>query len=460
MVDCTIIIVFSPFAIIMNKGAFKMASYLPGIHVPHRKNTRKSPTVRIDTPKTVTIPMVMHIGKPATPIVKVGDLVKVGTKIGEADGYISSHIYSSVSGKVVKIADYLSYDGTIINSVVIESDDAMTLDETLTPPVVNDKQQLVDAIKESGIVGLGGAGFPTYVKFDVNPEQIDYLVINGAECEPYVTSDTVTMLTRADDMSYALKTISRCMGIDKVIIGIENNKKSAIASMKEMAKSFTDISVKVKELPSVYPQGGEKVLVYHTTGRKIAANQLPINVGCVVINCSTLAAIGAYLKTGIPLVEKCVTVDGGAVKHPQNIIAPIGTSIQTLFDCCGGLVEDPAKIIYGGPMMGITVPNAEYPVLKNTNAILALTKKEAKLPKTTACIRCGACINTCPFGLAPAAIARAYDNKDIATLNSLSVETCMECGCCSFVCPSNRPLVQKNKLAKQLLKEERKKGGK
>ena len=444
---------------IIKKGAFKMTFYLPGIHVPHRKNTQKSPTIRIDTPKTVTIPMVMHIGKPAVPTVKVGDLVKVGTKIGEANGNISSHIYSSVSGKVVKLADYLLYNGSTTTAVVIESDGAMTLDETITPPVVNDKQELVAAIKESGIVGLGGAGFPTHVKFDVDPERIDYLIINGAECEPYVTSDTVTMLTRSDDMSYALQTLNRCMGIDKVIIGIENNKKDAIVSMKEMAKSLTDFSVEVKELPSVYPQGGEKVLVYHTTGRKIPTNQLPINVGCVVINCTTLAAIGAYLKTGIPLVEKCVTVDGGAVKQPQNVIAPIGTPIQNLFDCCGGLVEDPAKIIYGGPMMGITVSNAEQPVLKNTNAVLGLTKKEAKLPKTTACIRCGACINTCPFGLAPAAIARAYDNKDTKTISSLSVETCMECGCCSFVCPANRPLVQKNKLAKQLLKEERSKEG-
>lgn len=432
-----------------------MAFYLPGIIVPHRKNTKNSPTVRIDTPKTVTIPMVMHIGKPAIPTVKVGDLVKVGTKIGEADGYISSHIYSSVSGKVIKLADYLLYNGSITTAVVIESDNAMNLDETITPPVVNNKQDLVTAIKEGGIVGLGGAGFPTHVKFDVNPDQIDYLIINGAECEPYVTSDTVTMLTRADDMSYALKTISRCMGIDKVIIGIENNKKSAIASMKKMAKSFTDISVKVKELPSVYPQGGEKVLVYHTTGRKIPANQIPINVGCVVINCTTLAAIGAYLKTGIPLVEKCVTVDGGAVKTPQNVIAPIGTPIKNLFECCGGLTKEPEKIIYGGPMMGITISNTDQPILKNTNAVISLTKREAKLPKTTECIRCGACINTCPFRLSPAAIARAYDNKDAETLTSLSVETCMECGCCSYVCPANRPLVQKNKLAKQLLKEKR-----
>jgi len=432
-----------------------MAFYLSGIHVPHRKNTQNSPTIRIDTPKTVSIPMSMHIGKPAVPTVKVGDLVKVGTKIGEADGYISSNVYASVSGKVTKLADYLMSNGITTTAVVIESDGLMTADESITPPVVNDRQSLVAALKESGIVGLGGAGFPTQVKFDVDPEQIEYLIINGAECEPYVTSDTVTMMTRADDMAYALKALNGCMGIKRVIIGIENNKKEAIANMKNMAASVTECSVQVKALPSVYPQGGEKVLVYHTTGRVIPTNKLPINVGCVVINCTTLAAIGAYLKTGMPLVEKCVTVDGKAVKSPQNVIAPIGTSMNDLIECCGGLTEQPAKLIYGGPMMGITVPSADVPVLKNTNAILALTNKEARLPKTTACIRCGACINTCPFGLAPAAINRAYDNKDAESLKELSVDTCMECGCCSFVCPANRPLVQKNKLAKQFLREER-----
>lgn len=432
-----------------------MAFYLPGIHVPHRKNTQNSPAVRIDTPHTLTVPMAMHIGRPAIPAVKAGDLVKVGTKIGEADGKISSNVYSGVSGKVSKITEYPTSSGSTVNAVVIESDGEMTLDENLTPPAVNDRQSLVEALKESGIVGLGGAGFPTYVKFDVDPERIEYLIVNGAECEPYVTSDTVTMTTRADDMAYALKALRGCLNIKNVIIGIESNKKSAISNMKQMAAYITECSVEVKILPSVYPQGGEKVLIYHTTGRRVPTNKLPIDVGCVVVNCTTLASIGAYLKTGIPLVEKCVTVDGGAVKNPQNVIAPIGTSMEAMFDFCGGFTEQPAKLIYGGPMMGITVPDTSSSILSNTNAILALTEKESKLPKTTACIRCGACTNICPFGLAPAAISRAYDNKSTEDLVALSVETCMECGCCSFVCPANRPLVQKNKLAKQFLKEER-----
>lgn len=431
-----------------------MAFYLPGIHVPHRKNTAKQPAVKMDVPKSVTIPMAMHIGKPAVPTVKVGDIVKVGTKIGEADGKVSSFVYSSVSGKVTKLSEYLLSNGAVTTAVVIESDGEMAVDEAVCPPVINTREELIDAVEKSGIVGLGGAGFPTHVKLDVDPERIDYLVINGAECEPYITSDTVTMLTRAEDMKYALEELSRLMNIKNVVIGIENNKKEAISAMREMASAVRGCSVTVKSLPSVYPQGGEKVLVYHTTGRKIALGKLPIDVGCVVLNCTTLAELGTYLRTGMPLTQKCVTVDGGAVNNPQNVIVPIGTSLKDLFEFCGGLKEDPAKIIYGGPMMGITVPNADCSVIKNTNAVLALTNKEAKLPKTTACIRCGACINTCPFGLAPARISAAFEKKDAEALKELSVDTCMECGCCSFVCPANRPLVQVNKLSKQFLKEE------
>lgn len=434
-----------------------MTSYLRGIHTPHRKGTKDKGAFRMDIPKTVTIPMAMHIGKPAIPVVKAGDMVKVGTKIAEADGYISSPVYSSVSGKVTKLSDYLMYNGATTTAVVIESDGEMAIDESITPPTVTNQKELVEAVKNAGIVGLGGAGFPTYVKLDVEKERIDYLIINGAECEPYVTSDTATMLNRADDMVIALKALNRHLGVKNVIIGIENKNRASFNAMQKMAASIEEFNVKVQRLPDVYPQGGEKVLVYHTTGRKIASDKLPIDVGCIVLNCTTVATIGAYLKTGMPLVEKCVTVDGGAVKNPQNVIAPIGASLEDLFNCCGGLTQSPSKIIYGGPMMGITVESANAPVIKNTNAVLALTEKEAKLPKTTACIRCGGCVNTCPFGLAPVSIAVAYENRDAEMLNELSVRSCMECGCCSYVCPANRPLVQLNKLAKQFVIEEAKK---
>ena len=436
-----------------------MALYLHGVHTPHRKKTRHKPVLRMDVPKTVTIPMSMHIGAPSTPIVKVGDEVKVGQKIAEAGGFVSVPVYSSVSGKVTKMKEYFTADSRTVPAIVITTDGAQTVAEDITPPTVTNRDELLAALKESGIVGLGGAGFPTHVKFNVEPERIEYLVINGAECEPYVTSDTITMMTRGDDMGYALKVICSILGIRNVVVGIENNKKRAAVAMRQMCAELVETNASVKMLPSVYPQGGEKVLVYHTIGRVIPEGKLPIDAGCIVINCTTLASIGTYLKTGMPLVEKCVTVDGGAVANPQNVLAPVGAALSDLFDACGGLTCDPAKIIYGGPMMGVTVPTADEPVMTNTNAIMALTAKEAWLPETTACIRCGSCTNHCPFGLAPMAISHAYKVGDVDALKTLNVETCMLCGCCSFVCPANRPLVQRNKLAKDLLKELRAKEG-
>ena len=436
-----------------------MGSYLLGVQTPHRKGTKDVAVSRLDNVQTVTIPMSMHIGKPAVPVVKVGDMVKIGTKIGEADVKVSSDIYSSISGKVTKLTEFLLSNGNTTTAVMIESDGENAVDESVAPPVINSREDFIEAVRRSGIVGLGGAGFPTHVKLDVPAEKIEYLIVNGAECEPYVTSDSVNMLTRGDDITVALNAFNKYLGVKKVIIGIEKSNKKVAVVMKALAASFKDFDVKVNILPDKYPQGGEKVMVYHTTGRKIGLNKLPIDVGCIVINSTTVAQIGSYIKTGMPLTEKLVTVDGAAVKNPQNVIAPIGTPLSVLFDFCGGLKEDPAKIIYGGPMMGITIPNADAPVLKNTNAVLALSAKEAKLPKTTACIRCGACVNTCPFSLAPVNIAEAYSREDTETLKALSVQSCMECGCCSYVCPANRPLVQINKLSKKLLADKAAKEG-
>ena len=430
-----------------------MSFFLHGVHVPHRKHTADKAVFRIESPKTVMLPMSMHIGAPARPLVKVGDKVKIGTLIGEAVGPVSSPVYASISGKVTKIFDMILSNGGIAPTVVIESDGEMATDETVAPPVINSAESLIEAIRASGVVGLGGAGFPTYVKFKTDLSRIEELIINGAECEPYITSDSVTMISRADDMEYAISTMKKYFGIKRIIIGVESNKKRAIASMKKIAAKDSIVDVCV--LPSVYPQGGEKVLVYHTTKKVIAPGKLPIDVGCVVCNCTTVAAIGNYLKTGMPLVKKCVTVDGACVENPKNIIVPLGTLMSDVFDACGGLKGEPFKVLYGGPMMGISVPDLNAPILKNTNAILALSEKEARLPKTTACIRCGNCTNHCPFGLAPASIASAYKKHDAARLEALFVNNCMECGCCSFVCPANRPLVQTNKLAKAFLKEEK-----
>ncbi len=426
-----------------------MAFSLHGVKVPHRKNTADMVPVKMSV-NNVSILTAMHIGKPSTPVVKVGDEVKVGTLIAEQSGFVSSNIYSSVSGKITKIQDTLTSNGSFVPAIIIESDGEMSVDENVKAPVINNREDMLEAIKLSGLVGLGGAGFPTHVKFSTD-KKIEHLVINGAECEPYITSDTRTMIDRVDDMALAIEYLVKYFDIDNVIIGIEKNKKAAIVKMQEMAQKLSNVQVKV--ISSMYPQGGEKVLVYHTTGKIIGNGQLPIDVGCVVCNCTTVATIGAYIKTGMPLVEKCVTVDGGAVKEPKNVIVPIGASLKDVFDFCGGFREEPEKVLYGGPMMGIAVPDLDVTILKQTNAILALTKKEAKLPKSTNCIRCGTCINTCPFGINPPMIAKAFKNNDIEGLKKAGAELCMECGCCSFNCPANRPITQTNKLSKAVLRE-------
>ena len=426
-----------------------MAFYLKGARIPHYKNTSGMSAVKLPDVKKVVIPTAMHIGAPAKPIVKKGDTVKVGTLIAEQNGFVSSPVYASISGTVTAVEDILLSNGKTAPAITIESDGKMEKDENITPPTVRKKQDLLDALKQSGIVGLGGAGFPTYVKFATD-KKIEYLVVNGAECEPFITSDSVTMVDSAKDILKAIDVLTKRFKIDKVIIGIEKNKPEAINKMCEIAEKNDKISVKV--LPSLYPQGGEKVLVYHTTGRVIPMGKLPIDVGCVVANSTTLSAIGKYIKTGMPLVEKCITVDGGAVEKPQNVIAPIGTPVSELLNFCG-MKSEPKKILYGGPMMGIAVPDIDAPVLKNTNAILALNEQQAEEPKTTACIKCGSCAHHCPFGIDPTRIAEAKKQQDIELLKKVGTELCMECGCCSFVCPAKRPIVQNNRLAKTMLRE-------
>ena len=424
---------------------------LKGVKVPHRKHTDGMVAVQMAAPNTVILPMSMHIGKPAKPVVKVGDHVDVGSLIAEQDGFVSSPVYASVSGKVKKIDEILLAGGTKAPAVVIESDGEMTVAPSVQAPKVENKEEFIEALRLSGIVGLGGAGFPTYVKFNVDPERIEELIINGAECEPYITSDSITMLECTEDIETAIAAMEKFLGIKKVILGIEKNKAKAIEKMRTLEQK--DDKFKVQVLKDLYPQGGEKVLIYHTTGKVVPAGKLPIDVGCIVCNSTTMAAIGKYLKTGMPLVSKCVTVDGSAVKEPKNVIVPIGTPLKDVFEFCGGFKSEPAKVIYGGPMMGIAVPDMDVPVLKNTNALLALDEKEAAPAKTTACIRCGACANHCPFRLNPAAMAKAYERNDMEALEELRVDICMECGCCSFICPAHRPLVQTHKLAKAALRE-------
>ncbi|MBQ2738039.1 MAG: electron transport complex subunit RsxC [Clostridia bacterium] len=425
---------------------------LHGIHVPHRKNTADMKPVRMVPPETVTIPMSMHIGKPADPVVKVGDKVYVGTLIGAQSGFVSAPVYSSVSGTVAKLEEIILSNGTKGCAVVIKSDGEMTPDPEIKAPTVDSKETLIEAIKNAGTVGLGGAGFPSYIKFNT-PEgkHVDEMIINGAECEPYITSDTRTMIDKTEDIRRAIDYILRYVDIGRVIIGIENNKPKAIEAMRTLE---ADERITVKVLPSLYPQGGEKVLVYHTTGKVIPAGKLPLDVGCIVVNVTTLGAIGNYIATGMPIVSKCVTVDGSAVKEPKNLIVPIGTKLSDVYEFAGGFRCEPKKVLLGGPMMGIAVPTLDTPVMKNTNATVAFDEKDAAPKPETACIRCGGCANHCPVSLNPAAIMRAYKSGDTDALAQLRVDICMECGCCSYTCPAGQRLVETNKLSKALLREE------
>ena len=424
---------------------------LHGIKVPHKKNTANCVPVRLSVPETVRIPMSMHIGKPAKVAVKRGDTVKVGQLIGEADGFISAPVHSSVSGTVAKIEEMTLSNGAKGQCVVIDTDGEQAVFEGVKPPVVTDLQSFTEAVRQSGAVGLGGAGFPTFVKLSVKDlSKLDAVVINAAECEPYITSDTRTMLDKSDDIMSGIEAVKKYLQPNRFIIGIEKNKPGAIKKMQELASQSEGVEVKV--LPSSYPQGGEKVLVFNTVGKIIPKGGLPLDVGVIVINVTTLAFIGNYLKTGMPLVNKCVTVDGSAVKEPKNVIAPIGMSIADVLEQSGGTKSEVAKALYGGPMMGLAVPSLDSPILKNTNAITAMDIKEATPPKATPCIRCGACLNHCPLRLDPREIARAYKLGSVEDLQTLHVDLCMECGCCSYICPAHRPLVQTNKLAKALLR--------
>lgn len=425
---------------------------LKGIRVPHKKNTAHAAPVRVPVPKTVRIPTSMHIGKPAKPVVKRGDRVLVGQLIAEADGFISAPVHSGVSGKVLKIDEMMTAPGFKVPVVEIETDGLQEVAETVKPPDVHDLDSFIAAVRESGDVGLGGAGFPTFVKLSVKDlSKLEAVVINGAECEPYITSDTRTMIDRAEDIFGGIELLRKYLKVKRFIIGIENNKPEAIEKMRFLAER-TD-GVEVCALPSVYPQGGEKVLVYNAFGKMIPKGGLPLDVGVIVINVTTLAFISKYIETGMPLVEKCITVDGSAVKEPKNVIVPVGTAISDVLESVGGCKSEPAKVLYGGPMMGIAVPDLSAPILKNTNAIVAMDEKEAAPPKVTPCINCGACLNHCPLRLDPRAISRAYKKNEPEDLKNLCVDLCMECGCCSFVCPAKRHLVQTNKLAKAVLRE-------
>ena len=419
---------------------------LNGIKLSHRKNTENSATVEFPLPAKVRIPMSMSMGAPCQPLVKVGDEVKVGQKIGDSDAAFSAPIHSGVSGKVTAIGEYRNAMGAVSKLVEIETDGLQTVSDEVRPPVVTDKESFIKAVRESGACGLGGAGFPTHIK--LNPKTpIDTLIINAAECEPYITADYREMLEAPEDVIGGINLVKSQLGIKNAKLAIEANKPEAIKNFTEMAAN--DDTIDIVTLPSSYPQGAEKVIIYNCTGRIVKEGELPSDEGVIVMNISTAAFIYRYVQTGMPLVTRRLTVDGNAVGEPKNVRAIVGTSFREILEFCKTDTENVRKLIAGGPMMGMSVPDMDMPVVKTSNALLAFRSFDER--RTSACIRCGRCVRVCPLGLMPAEIDKAYRIKNIEELKELKVMLCMNCGSCTYVCPANRKLAETNQLAKALI---------
>ncbi|MEG1929582.1 MAG: electron transport complex subunit RsxC [Anaerovorax sp.] len=426
--------------------------HLPGIHVEDYKNTMDLATVRMPLPERVYISMVQHIGAPCHPNVVPGDLVKVGQIIGDSDALFSAPIHSSVSGKVLAIESTMTLIGIWDETIIIAPDKKQEYLEGLAPPVINSKDDFIKAVRDSGMVGLGGAAFPTHVKYNPkNLDEVDILIINGAECEPFITSDYRTMMEATDYVIGGIEKTMKYLDLKKCYIGIERNKPKAIEKFREMLVDSPEIEV--VQLEEKYPQGAERVLIYETTGKVLPPGKLPADIGVIVSNVSSVAMIEKYIRTGKPLVSKRITVDGNAVRTPKNLRALIGTPITDIIAFCDGYKKIPRKILMGGPMMGRALYDDDKGIIKNNNAILAFDEDWAILPSETDCINCGRCVKACPVHLMPTSIFKAYKSRDVDNLKKLNVTICMECGCCSYVCPAKKQLSFINKLAKNLVKE-------
>ena len=433
----------------------QQGKHLNSIKVSHEKHTASCETEIMAVPETVCISMSQHIGAPCQPLVKKGDYVKVGQKIGDTDAFVSAPIHSSVSGTVQQITTIRSVAGGTDQVVIIEADGKQELSEEIKPPAVNDMKAFIEAVRESGVVGLGGASFPTHIKLNPkNLDEVDTLIVNAAECEPFITSDHRLMLENTEDILDGMMDIMKYLELQKGYIGVEENKPDAIEALNKAiaARGKSDV-IKVEVLRARYPQGAERVMVYEVTGKTLDAGMLPAQVGVILSNVTTIAFIGQYMRTGKPLTKKRVTIDGNAVAEPKNILVPIGARIADVIAACGGYKAEPKKILMGGPMMGRAVYSDEFPIIKNNNAILVFDGPQALIPEETGCIKCGVCTRACPFNLLPVSMVAAYEKRDIEKLEALKVMQCMECGSCSYVCPARRPLSFTHKLAKGFLKE-------
>lgn len=439
----------------------KLLTFKGGIHPSYNKEyTNEIALRKADAPKVVYIPLQQHIGAPAKSIVEVGDEVKLGQKIGEAQGFVSSNIHSSVSGKVIAVEQHEIPGGKGL-CVVIENDFKEELHESVQPKgqlETLDAKDIIKHIQEAGIVGMGGATFPTHVKLSPPPNtDIDVVILNGAECEPYLTADHRLMVEKPEDVVFGIRVIMKALNVNKGYIAIEVNKPDAIEAVTKAAEAYEE--VEVVGLQVKYPQGAEKQLIYACTGREVPSGALPAAAGAVVDNVGTAAQIATTIKTGLPLVERITTVTGSCIKEPANLITKVGTVVNEIIKQCGGFKEDAnvGKLIMGGPMMGMTQYTTNIVTNKGSSGILCISKEEAKIDEPSNCLRCGRCTDVCPAFLQPLYISGNSLKGDFERAAEHRALDCIECGSCSFICPARRPLVESIRNAKRQIQAIRRK---
>lgn len=422
-----------------------------GIHPGDFKSaTNAKPVEPARPPATVVIPLAQHIGAPCEPLVAVGDEVKMGQKIGDSKGFVSAPVHSSVSGKVTQIGTTNHPLGRTVQAIFIENDGQDTWHEDVKPnPNYQDLSvdELKKIIREAGIVGMGGATFPTHVKLSPPPDKkIDYVLVNAAECEPYLTSDHRAMLEKSRDIIEGLKIVMKVVNAPKAYVGIEDNKPDAVEAMKKAAEG--EENIEVHALHTKYPQGAEKQLIKVFTGREVPSGGLPMDVGCVVQNVGTCVAIWEAVRYGKPLIERIVTITGSGINEPKNMLVRVGTMIPEVVEQCGGFKENIRKMILGGPMMGLAQGSPELPVIKGTSGILCLTDEEVQLWDIKPCIKCAKCVEVCPVSIMPLFIGSSVEQGMYDKAEAYNAMDCIECGCCTYICPAKRPLVQWIRMAK------------
>ncbi len=423
-----------------------------GIHPKENKLSANQPIRALDVPKQVTIMLSQHIGAPAKSLVKRGDEVKVGTKIAEAGGFISAPIHSSVSGKVFKVDSVIDTSGYPKEAIIInvegdEWEESIDQSETLIKECNLSSEEIIEKIGDAGIVGLGGACFPTRVKLTPPPSmKAEYIVVNGVECEPYLTADHQLMIEQTEEILVGLSILMKAANVNKAFIGIENNKPDAIELMTKAAANHEGIEI--IPLKVRYPQGGEKQLIEAVIKRQVASGKLPITTGTIVQNVATVYAVYEAVQKNKPLFERIVTVTGKSVKEPSNFKVRIGTPLQQLIDAVGGLPEDTGKIVSGGPMMGKAITSTTVPTVKGTSGLLIFTEKESYRGQSQDCIRCAKCVSVCPMGLEPYLLAALAEHGDFERMEDESIMDCIECGSCQYTCPAYRPLLDYCRLGK------------